>query len=71
MRPLTPDNFARQLPELARSRVCAGLSGGADSVVLLHLLAGLRDRLGFSLSAVHVHHGLSADADGWLAFCRD
>lgn len=71
MRPLTPDDFARQLPELARSRVCAGLSGGADSVVLLHLLAGLRDRLGFSLSAVHVHHGLSADADGWLAFCRE
>ncbi|GHD59941.1 tRNA(Ile)-lysidine synthase [Jeongeupia chitinilytica] len=47
------------------TRLCVGLSGGLDSVVLIHLLAGLRSSLGFSLSAIHVHHGLSADADAW------
>lgn len=49
--------------------LCVGLSGGCDSVTLLHLLS----RLGFGgrLSAVHVHHGLSPNADAWAAFCRD
>lgn len=46
-----------------------GLSGGCDSVVLLHLLT----RLGWKgeLQAIHVHHGLSPNADGWAAFCGD
>lgn len=46
-----------------------GLSGGCDSVVLLHILAvlGPRERL----RAVHVHHGLSENADRWAAFCTD
>ena len=48
-----------------------GLSGGLDSVVLLHVLAGLRPRFGFVLRAVHVHHGLNAAADEWAAFCAD
>ncbi len=50
-------------------RVCVGLSGGLDSVVLLHLLKTLRDALGFSLSAIHVHHGLSPNAEAWAEFC--
>jgi tRNA(Ile)-lysidine synthase len=54
---------------LAKKRVAVGLSGGVDSVVLLHVLAGLRKRFGFSLSALHVHHGLSPNADRWLLFC--
>ncbi len=50
-------------------RVCVALSGGCDSVVLLHLLS----RLGLAgrLSAIHVHHGLSPNADAWAAFCAD
>ncbi len=46
-----------------------GLSGGRDSIVLLHLLVrlGLAERL----VAIHVHHGLSPHADAWAAFCRD
>jgi tRNA(Ile)-lysidine synthase len=47
--------------------VAVGLSGGCDSVVLLHLLASLD--LGVRLSAVHVHHGLSPNADHWADFC--
>lgn len=46
------------------------LSGGLDSVVLLHLLAELQGRLNIGLSAVHVHHGLQSGADDWLEFCR-
>jgi tRNA(Ile)-lysidine synthase len=53
----------------AGSRLCVALSGGVDSVVLLHVLAGLRYATGFSLSAAHVHHGLSPHAEHWLEHC--
>lgn len=39
-------------------RVIAAVSGGADSVVLLHALHGLRGRLGMELGAAHLDHGL-------------
>lgn len=48
-------------------RLCVALSGGRDSVVLLHLLARLD--FGARLSALHVHHGLSPHADAWATFC--
>lgn len=51
-------------------RVAVGLSGGVDSVVLLHLLREMRRRAGFRLEAIHVHHGLSPHADAWARFCR-
>lgn len=54
-----------------QARLCVGLSGGLDSTVLLHLLHHLQPEFGFKLSAVHVHHGLSAQADAWAAFCQD
>jgi tRNA(Ile)-lysidine synthase len=41
------------------------LSGGVDSVVLLHRM---RSRDG--VRAIHVHHGLSPNADAWARFCR-
>ncbi len=53
------------------ARLCVGLSGGLDSVVLLHLLATARHLLPFDLSALHVHHGLSPNADDWAAFACD
>ncbi|MDE2442256.1 MAG: tRNA lysidine(34) synthetase TilS, partial [Betaproteobacteria bacterium] len=49
--------------------ISVGLSGGCDSVVLLHLVAGLK--LPGHLQAIHVHHGLSPNADIWADFCRD
>ncbi len=52
------------------ARLCVGVSGGRDSLVLLHALAGLRAS-GFVLSAVHVDHGLSANAARWASFCAD
>ncbi|OIR01585.1 tRNA(Ile)-lysidine synthase [mine drainage metagenome] len=40
-----------------------------DSVVLLHLLHTLAPRFEWQLSALHVHHGLSPNADSWADFC--
>ena len=51
-------------------RVCVGLSGGRDSVVLLDLLHRLRPTMALQLSAIHVHHGLSSHASEWAAFCK-
>ena len=71
--------MANPKPTLDRSyirpgdRICAAVSGGADSVamlILLHAANALpRNALGVGLSAVHVHHGLRGEeADGDLAF---
>ena len=46
-----------------------GLSGGLDSVVLLHLLAQLSPRFSWRISALHVHHGISPHAASWSVFC--
>src|SRR5262245_61277267 len=56
---------SRKPPSAERQRIAVGLSGGIDSVVLLHQLRHLP-----GISAVHVHHGLSRNADAWAAFCR-
>lgn len=49
--------------------ISLGLSGGMDSVVLLHLLHELAPRFSWTISALHVHHGISRNADEWAAFC--
>lgn len=51
-------------------RLAAALSGGVDSVLLLHVLRKLSGRHGFHLSALHVNHGISPNSDGWQEFCR-
>ena len=45
------------------NRLVVGVSGGVDSMVLLHCASCLE--LTFPLLAVHINHQLSADADGW------
>jgi tRNA(Ile)-lysidine synthase len=44
-------------------------SGGLDSRVLLQLLAAIKSQSNFHLRAMHVHHGLSPNADRWAEFC--
>ncbi|WP_024890698.1 tRNA lysidine(34) synthetase TilS [Luteimonas huabeiensis] len=59
------------IPPRSPGPVLAAYSGGLDSTVLLHRLASdpaLRAR---GLRAVHVHHGLQADADDWATHCAN
>lgn len=51
-------------------KLLLALSGGLDSSVLLHLLATLKPLHGFELFALHVHHGLSPNANAWEALCE-
>jgi tRNA(Ile)-lysidine synthase len=48
--------------------VLVGVSGGPDSVALLHALVRLRSELGLELTVCHVHHGLRPEADRDEAF---
>jgi tRNA(Ile)-lysidine synthase len=52
-------------------RIAVALSGGRDSMALLDALSTLAPELGLTLSALHVHHGLSINADAWAIFCGD
>jgi tRNA(Ile)-lysidine synthase len=63
------ENFLVQTIQPGQSLLLA-LSGGLDSRVLFDLLVNLRAALGFKLQAMHVHHGLSPNADDWTEFCR-
>lgn len=69
---LTEGVAARIAPLLpAHSSILVGLSGGVDSVVLLHLLHVLAPRYSWKISALHVHHGISPNADSWAVFCAE
>ena len=52
-------------------RVCVALSGGMDSIVLLDAVDQLKPVLNIDVHAIHVHHGLSSNADLWAAFCAN
>ena len=45
----------------AGDRVTVALSGGADSMCLLHVLLQLQQQLGIIVAAAHVNHMLRAD----------
>ena len=49
-----------------------GLSGGMDSVVLLHALSSIcAANPVYKLKAIHVNHQLQSSADDWQQFCGD
>ncbi len=63
------EHFQATFPHLVSHRVLVALSGGADSVALIHLLRS--PELALDLEAAHVHHGVRGDeADGDAEFCR-
>lgn len=57
--------------EVRGKRLCVGLSGGVDSVVLMDTLDRLRAEFQLVLSAVHVNHQISPHAGEWQAFCEE
>lgn len=75
----TQSEFERALGEIrtrvslsgsAAPRMAIAYSGGLDSAALLHLLHAYAQHHGLELFAFHVHHGLSLNADSWLAHCE-
>ncbi len=56
---------------LVNPKLVLAFSGGLDSCVLLHLLVQVNKTLPFQLSAQHVHHGLSPNADLWAGTCEN
>jgi tRNA(Ile)-lysidine synthase len=55
----------------AGQSVVVGFSGGLDSTVLLHAAKRVAGEAGLELSALHIHHGLSPNADAWAVFCAE
>lgn len=53
-------------------RVVVALSGGPDSVFLIHALDKLKNKLNISLYAFHLNHGLRGEeADRDMEFCKN
>ena len=50
--------------------VAVAYSGGRDSTALLHASLSAAADQGLRVVALHVHHGLSGNADDWLAHCE-
>lgn len=71
-----PDLFAQALAAVAArtgaarpAAIAVALSGGLDSSALLHLAHDYARARGVALFAFHIHHGISPNADAWLAHC--
>jgi tRNA(Ile)-lysidine synthase len=50
--------------------IAVAYSGGRDSSALLHATLAAAGALEIGVVALHVHHGLMADADAWLSHCE-
>ena len=76
MSDFSPEQLHRVLSDLPGTssprKLCIALSGGVDSVVLLHALAGLRyQQPDWQVRAVHINHQLQKDSDLWAQQCVD
>jgi tRNA(Ile)-lysidine synthase len=71
----SPEKLIAQLNEIQKTlvgvrRFWVAYSGGMDSHVLLQALSVVRSEIpDIEILALHVHHGLHADADKWQAHC--
>lgn len=67
----TPQWLKSRLDQLGKANgYCVAFSGGGDSSALLLAMAAARTDLKVPISALHVHHGLNAQADDWSARCH-
>lgn len=72
----TPEQLLSQLSKTGSpgtvGRWCLAYSGGMDSTVLLHTMAQLKaqHKLPEPIIAIHIHHGLSPNADAWQRHCE-
>lgn len=68
-------DIEKQLKQTSAQGFLIALSGGLDSSVLLSLFAKLcqkRPNLPpLSVRAIHIHHGLSPNADDWAKHCQN
>lgn len=65
--------FQTQIDKYAstQKQFLIGFSGGLDSTALLLLFTKLREnRPHLQMRAIHIHHGLSANADSWTEHCK-
>lgn len=68
---LSLDAFYSQLASLTSARqYVVALSGGVDSMVLLHLMVQLQRRGVCTVHAIHVNHQLQPDAAQWATHCE-
>lgn len=58
------EHFIEQ-QKLAEKPLWVALSGGVDSICLLHLAKVLKSNSNLDVKAIHVNHGLSPHADSW------
>ncbi|MES2016932.1 MAG: tRNA lysidine(34) synthetase TilS [Pseudomonadota bacterium] len=68
-----PATFAQALSGLrdgSKFPISIAYSGGLDSSALLHLAHAYGLQHGVPVFAFHVHHGISPNADAWLAHCE-
>lgn len=67
----SPEQLKLNIHAISSAKVIwVAYSGGCDSHVLLHSLVALRSDITAEIKAIHINHGLSADADQWEAHCQ-
>lgn len=70
----SPEALARILSEdlhlATGTRLRVAYSGGLDSHALLHAAARLRERGAWTVSAIHIDHGLRPESIAWAEHCR-
>lgn len=79
MKHLKLDDICQQLlsfcnnPQILGKPICIAYSGGVDSQVLLHAFSVLEQQnlLTVPIKAIHVNHGLSANATAWQKTCKE
>ena len=67
-------DIEKQLKQTSAQGFLIALSGGLDSTVLLSLFAKLcqkQPHLQPSVRAIHIHHGLSQNAESWAKHCQN